>query len=735
MDAVVAAIRLRPIERSEIDSESVPAVDIDPEKNQVIVSRERSFTLNNVFAANATTDEIYCSVVDRVVDKVTSGYTACVMAYGQTGSGKTYTMGTKVKAPTPGIVQKALGKIFASTGDYEIHVSFLEVYKEEVLDLLAAEKKKMHLVDFKPVGLTLAKTATIESALFEMEKGLMNRHVGATNANLHSSRSHAIFTIHFSKQTEDGYCHSKLYLVDLAGSESVSEMCGDIRKEGVMINKGLLQLGNVMSALSSAEHIPYRNSALTTVLKETLSPQNYVVLLACISPLERDLAMTVNTLQFASRVSSIKGNPEAGLLIKQRMPISTPFKMPITNPFKMPPHFMKGVNTTIATPESYGKIKRPALRPLNKTFDSPRTPRVQQKKPVNWPTSTPFLSGKPLFDPTPIPKKDVCRPVKRRSSSEWDNLDISSSTVLETTSQMKIQSEVNQTGFIQSAENETWLRSLISDVIRQELKSHTFMSQTGVPDGPSPPKQLRRSVRLSKTREEIPSSFQHGDNTAIVSSPNETIRKTGLEMSKSQPREESPSSFQLGDNTAIVSSPNETIRKTGLEMSKSQPVRKSLRLSMRCSHKSKLMLEETIKPVRRSIRLSETSRPWHIVESPCNKSIIEKQQYMNVSKQSKKAARLSERLSILPKATPESAQSRVNNFVLNILQSGNIKKLQSLPTIGPKTATIINNHRIVHGPIGSFKDLSNVRGLSANFLKRFLWANNIILEDDLDDSS
>lgn len=669
MDAVVAAVRCRPLTTLERDSGCRNTIEFLPQTNQVLVARERAFSLNHVYSEDATQKEIYDTLVDPVVEKVMKGFTACVMAYGQTGSGKTYTMGTKVKAPTPGIVQKALERIFSSSGNFEVHVSFLEVYKEEVLDLLSPEKKKMHLVEFKPVGLTLKKTGTMEVALSEMEKGLKNRHVGATNANLHSSRSHAVFTIHFSNLTEDGRCSSKLYLVDLAGSESVSEMSGDTRKEGVMINKGLLQLGNVMSALSSSDHVPYRNSALTTVLKDTLSPQNYVVLIACISPLETDASMTVNSLQFASRVRSIKGNPEAGLLIKQRNPIMTPFKVPS--------NFKRAVNSTIATPGSHGKVTRPVLRPFNNTFSSPGTPRVNQKKQENlWPTSTPFLTAKPLCaDPTPILKVNAGRSVKRRSSSEWDSLNISSSTIIDATAtQVKAQAEVNQTSLVQNAENETWLRSVIADVIREELRN-TFLSQTRVQDGLSPPKQPRRSARLSMARQEGPSFFEHDGNTTIMSS-----------------------------------SPKEKKIVTDSEVSQSNPVRKS------------------IGPVRRSTRLSVAPKPLYFADSPVK-------QNLKVTKQTKKAARLSTRLSMLPKATSGNAQSHMNNYVLEILQSGNIKKLQSLPTIGPKTAVIISNHSLLHGPIKSFKDLVNVRGLSVNFRKRFLWANNIILEDDLDETA
>lgn len=694
MESVVAAVRCRPMSKSEIESGNHKAVQITSSK-QVIVSDERAFTLNHAYSEESSQDEIFNDLVNPVVEKVMNGFNACVMAYGQTGSGKTFTMGTKAKVSTPGIVQRALNKIISSCVDAEIHVSFLEVYKEEVLDLLSLEKKKMPVVDFKPVGLTVVRTSSVESALSIMEKGLKNRHVGTTNANLHSSRSHAVFTIYFTQRTENGQRSSKLYLVDLAGSESVAAVSGDTRREGVMINKGLLQLGIVMSALSSAvqEHVPYRNSALTAILKDTLSPQNFVVLIACISPLDVDATMTVNSLQFASRVGSIKGIPEAGLLIKQRLPVTTPFKVPS--------NIKHRVNATISTPGSLKKIQRPALRPLNHTFDSPRTPRLQDSKKQHWPTSTPLQNVvKPLFaDPTPIPKtNNALRAAKRRSSSEWDPLNVSTSTVVDSVTS-KVQNET--ASFIPNPENEKWLRSIIADVFREELKN---LSQTVRLDGPSPPKQPRRSARLSKNNQENLSFFEHDpDATAItLSSPNRNIQVASFDFHRPE-----------------------------------QPVRRSTRLSMKCSKFSKTQGFSTSSPnqsvskesvcstnisqsVRRSTRLSV---------APHRSYYPEKEVPVKAPKLTKKAARFSTRLSILPTATPENAQKQLNDVVLDVLRSGDVKKLQSLPTIGPKTAVIISNHSLLNGPVKSFQDLENIRGLSKNFTKRFLWANNIILDE------
>ncbi|KAJ1530692.1 hypothetical protein ONE63_005558 [Megalurothrips usitatus] len=661
MESVVAAVRCRPMSKSEIESGNHKAVQITSSK-QVIVSDERAFTLNHAYSEESSQDEIFNDLVNPVVEKVMNGFNACVMAYGQTGSGKTFTMGTKAKVSTPGIVQRALNKIISSCVDAEIHVSFLEVYKEEVLDLLSLEKKKMPVVDFKPVGLTLVRTSSVESALSIMEKGLKNRHVGTTNANLHSSRSHAVFTIYFTQRTENGQRSSKLYLVDLAGSESVAAVSGDTRREGVMINKGLLQLGIVMSALSSAvqEHVPYRNSALTAILKDTLSPQNFVVLIACISPLDVDATMTVNSLQFASRVGSIKGIPEAGLLIKQRLPVTTPFKVPS--------NIKHRVNATISTPGSLKKIQRPALRPLNHTFDSPRTPRLQDSKKQHWPTSTPLQNVvKPLFaDPTPIPKtNNALRAAKRRSSSEWDPLNVSTSTVVDsvTSNACVLHRSCNKFS-IYSPENEKWLRSIIADVFREELKN---LSQTVRLDGPSPPKQPRRSARLSKNNQENLSFFEHDpDATAItLSSPNRNIQNQSVSK--------------------------ESVCSTNI----SQSVRRSTRLSV----------------------------------APHRSYYPEKEVPVKAPKLTKKAARFSTRLSILPTATPENAQKQLNDVVLDVLRSGDVKKLQSLPTIGPKTAVIISNHSLLNGPVKSFQDLENIRGLSKNFTKRFLWANNIILDE------
>lgn len=696
MEPVIAAARCRPLTKAEELAGHTNAIEILPDMKQVIVSNERAFTLNHVYPAEASQDQVFEELVDPVVEKVMQGFNACVMAYGQTGSGKTFTMGTKAKAATPGVVQNALQKIFASTHEYEVRVSFLEIYKEEVLDLLSSEKRKLPVMDFKPKGLTLLNTINVDSALAAMEKGLKNRHVGATNANLHSSRSHAVFTIHFTKTTSDGQCTSKLYLVDLAGSESVSDMSGNTKREGVMINKGLLQLGIVMSALSSAgqDHIPYRSSALTSILKDTLSPQNFLVLIACISPLDADITMTMNSLSFASRVGSIKSNPEAGQVIKPRAPITTPFKIPGC--------YKKRVNSTIATPGSQIKV-RPALRPLNNTIDSPRTPHVQGTKKQYWPTSTPFHSVvKPLFaDPTPIVKGGTApsRAVKRRNSLEWDTLDVSTSTVLDdATPQAKNQS---QASLVPSSENETWLRSIIADVIREELRGHTLLSQTHRHDGPSPTKKPRRSIRLSKKLESS-SFFDHeSDATIIASSPNHENPKSNSD------------DLKIPSFTSIQKSVQSVIN---ADASLSVAGNKSLRLDTSL----------TSAPVRRSTRLSVAPRPVYYESPKKNETLRD----MKKPKPTKKATRFSTRLSVLPQSTPEMVQKNLNDLVLDILKLGDLKKLQSLPTIGPKTAVIIHNHRLLHGAIESFNDLKDIKGLSANFTKRFLWANNIVLQEE-----
>lgn len=230
-----------------------------------------------------------------------------------------------------GIVPRAVSKLFGllhgdnSIGQSSIKVSFIEIYNEEVIDLLSpyppSERPPITIRE-DPKGhiyWTGVREMAVDSAcdvLDFLQQGSRNRATGATDMNDKSSRSHAILTLTLKRRSNRGdnkgmMVTSKFHFVDLAGSERLKRTAaqGDRRKEGININAGLLALGNVISVLGSdkqQQHVPYRDSKLTRLLQDSLGGNAATLMIACVSPAEYNLSETANTLQYASRARHIK---------------------------------------------------------------------------------------------------------------------------------------------------------------------------------------------------------------------------------------------------------------------------------------------------------------------------------------------------------------------------------------------------------------------------------------------
>ncbi len=227
-----------------------------------------------------------------------------------------------------GVIPFALQDIFERSKDLhalgtkvDIEVSYIEIYREECFDLLSVDGTRVKL-DLKETsngktvldGITSQPVADIDSVMKLLRDGAKVRSTGQTAMNAHSSRSHSICTLNVRVvRATTGTVVSQLHLVDLAGSERAkkTQATGDAFQEGISINRGLLALGNVVSALSSRTpdsghvHVPYRESKLTRLLKDALGGNGMTVMLACVSPAESNLEETINTLRFASRASAI----------------------------------------------------------------------------------------------------------------------------------------------------------------------------------------------------------------------------------------------------------------------------------------------------------------------------------------------------------------------------------------------------------------------------------------------
>jgi len=271
----------------------------------------------------ATQDTIY-NDLGFFVPEALKGFNCSIFAYGQTGSGKSYSMMGPVD--NPGIIYRGLQDFFKQKASanpqtkIELEVSFLEIYNEEVGDLLTkdnSKKLRVRVSKKKGVyvqGLTIKAVGDFEQAKWLIDMGFNNRSVASTNMNATSSRSHCIFTMYITKVVlnEVGKkslaTEAKVSLIDLAGSERQSKTgaTGARLREANAINQSLSALGNVISALSKGEKfVPYRSSVLTLLLRESLGGNAKTIMVCAISPADDNVMETWGTLRYAARAKEI----------------------------------------------------------------------------------------------------------------------------------------------------------------------------------------------------------------------------------------------------------------------------------------------------------------------------------------------------------------------------------------------------------------------------------------------
>ncbi|XP_014003284.2 kinesin-like protein KIF21A isoform X1 [Salmo salar] len=365
--SVRVALRIRPqLAREKIEGCHI-CTFVTPGEPQVMLGKDKAFTYDYVFDMDSCQDSIYADCTEKLIEGCFEGYNATIFAYGQTGSGKTYTMGTgfdvNIGEEELGIIPRAVTHLFRGieqrqqaakeqgrpVPEFKINAQFLELYNEEVLDLfdstrdLEARTQKSHIKIHEDanggiytVGVTTRTVASEAEMMQCLKLGALCRTTASTQMNVQSSRSHAIFTIHLcqvrvcasdnqdNNETDNKVANSnsemeeyetltaKFHFVDLAGSERLKRTgaTGDRAKEGISINCGLLALGNVISALGDrskrSSHVPYRDSKLTRLLQDSLGGNSQTMMIACISPSDRDFMETLNALKYANRARNIK---------------------------------------------------------------------------------------------------------------------------------------------------------------------------------------------------------------------------------------------------------------------------------------------------------------------------------------------------------------------------------------------------------------------------------------------
>ncbi|CAN8283918.1 unnamed protein product [Cochlearia groenlandica] len=321
--------RCRPLNKEETSTRSATIVDFDGAKDGdlgVITGNnsKKSYKFDRVYTPKDGQGDVFADASPMVVS-VLDGYNVCIFAYGQTGTGKTFTMeGTPQNR---GVNYRTVEHLFEvakerrETISYDISVSVLEVYNEQIRDLLASSpaSKKLEIKQssegFHHVpGLVEAKVENINEVWNVLQAGSNARSVGSNNVNEHSSRSHCMLSIMVkAKNLMNGDCtKSKLWLVDLAGSERLgkTDAQGERLKEAQNINRSLSALGDVIYALATkSSHIPYRNSKLTHLLQDSLGGDSKTLMFVQISPSEHDVSETLSSLNFATRVRGVELGP------------------------------------------------------------------------------------------------------------------------------------------------------------------------------------------------------------------------------------------------------------------------------------------------------------------------------------------------------------------------------------------------------------------------------------------
>ena len=340
---IQVVVRCRPLFGKEIREARNQIVDCDVRRGEVRIDNPKTpgdppkqFTFDGVYDHTSTQKEIFEGCALPIVRAAIEGYNGTIFCYGQTGTGKTHTMEGKDEPENErGLIPNTFETVFgdidaleAANKNFLVRASFLEIYNENVRDLLGKDQSRTCDLKEDPDKGVYVKDLTtfVVKSVAEIRKlhevGKKNRSVGATLMNADSSRSHSIFTVTIEtsevnegEAEEDAHIRvGKLNMVDLAGSERQAKTgsTGDRLKEATKINLSLSALGNVISALvdGKSSHIPYRDSKLTRLLQDSLGGNTKTVMIANLGPADYNFDETMSTLRYANRAKNIKNKPK-----------------------------------------------------------------------------------------------------------------------------------------------------------------------------------------------------------------------------------------------------------------------------------------------------------------------------------------------------------------------------------------------------------------------------------------
>eukprot|EP00873_Tetraselmis_striata_P027928 jgi/Tetstr1/448192/TSEL_035483.t1 len=340
--------RCRPPNAQEKAARSHQTIETSEDSSEVTIYQniagkqlDRTYKFDKVFGPSSGQADVYDGAISPIVNEVLEGFNCTVFAYGQTGTGKTHTMegGDRQSvdgcdlSDVAGVIPRSIKEVFdrleSNALEYSVKVTFMELYNEELTDLLSVGESKLKLLEGRAgvvvQGLEEAIVKNSTEIYSVLDRGSAKRRTAATLLNKVSSRSHSIFTItiHMKESTPEGeevIKIGKLNLVDLAGSENISRSGakdGRAREAG-NINQSLLTLGRVINALVEHQgHVPYRDSKLTRLLRDSLGGKTKTCIIATIAPSLSCQEETLSTLDYAHRAKNIRNKPEVNQRISK----------------------------------------------------------------------------------------------------------------------------------------------------------------------------------------------------------------------------------------------------------------------------------------------------------------------------------------------------------------------------------------------------------------------------------
>ncbi|XP_066147878.1 uncharacterized protein [Euwallacea fornicatus] len=763
MDHINVCVRISPNLNNNANSclqiiSKEPAILLIPERSQL-------YHFDHIFSKESNQTVVYNDAVKPFVDYIKQGFNCTVFAYGQTGTGKTYTMGSGLQklsnSSDSGIIPRALEQIFEeryekSEAEIEVFVSFCEIYNEKVFDLLQGNKSPLSVCGFIIQGLSVKHVASVVEAKELLELGNKNRHIGETKQNANSSRSHAIFTVYFSLKDKFKEINAKLNLVDLAGSESVRKTGsqGSTFQEGININKGLLSIGQVISALlSKSKHIPYRQSMITSILQGSLNIDNYISLIACVSGDPKDLTETVQTLDFANRAKGIKCNPEVKLIIdKYRMENPSSFSSGRTP--------VKRSTSTSKTPAA----KKMALASLP-TINESHTSSVDSLSQISTMSSA---SATSVGDLT----QQALSPVIRKYMTKMEaSLMIHLETVVKNTLKRPTRSSLHTGGVSASFNQENtpnihWskIQNEVSRMVQSEIAQFTIKGSRAIAATSSPIEREKLSIRrleysspgdvlteniepVFKIPRQPPEKKKPSRKTKFSVSPidmeiAQVIPRRSMRLSLKNASAVELDSSALSDVVSFDS--NSLKNRDNPEVKYSIELNKILNNSANNNHFD-LDMQNTFEfdstkrkqsqsyAFRRSMRLLQRNSDHGNTEQSVCTDHANKQK--KVGGRGKKVVKATDKYSPTKKRRrfDDSVEQGINvndspytahsKRVLKTLNKGSQRDIEKLHSIGPKTAEQILLFRTLKGNFSQIPDIAALPGWGPNKYKKFVVSN------------